>query len=319
MTFDSKESGYPSSVRTPLPTAVVPSDNPPLNSHSFIAGSTSAQIQEKLSREVQGVIEKHFKTDHHYCFLSIYATKRSISPEDADQVFRALQAENPEKTKDILLFLVSDGGYIEPAYQIAKLCKAYSHRSFQVTIPRRAKSAATLVAIGADRIHMGPLSELGPIDPQFYGLPALGVRRSLEIIASICDKYPNSSRLFCEYFQDQLPIEQIGYCDRISESAVQYAERLLKKKPQIPEGSIRQTAEQLVYEYKDHGFVIDVEEAQTRLGSSWVVADTPEAKFGEDIYQLLSGLNVMLHAIKNEKLSVVGSLLKDSIVRAEKE
>jgi Serine dehydrogenase proteinase len=46
---------------------------------------------------------------------------------------------------------------------------------------------ATLIAIGADEIHMGPLGQLGPIDPQIGGLPALGVSRALKTIASVAE------------------------------------------------------------------------------------------------------------------------------------
>jgi ClpP class serine protease len=121
------------------------------------------------------------------------------------------------------LFLISNGGSIEAAYKITKLCKQYSESTYEVIIPRHAKSAATLIAIGADVIHIGPLGELGPIDPQVGGLPALGVKRALEIIAPIVAKNPKSSELFARYLGSKLSIEQIGYCDRVSESAVQYA------------------------------------------------------------------------------------------------
>ena len=33
-------------------------------------------------------------------------------------------------------------------------------------VPKMAKSAATMICFGADRILLGPTSELGPIDPQ---------------------------------------------------------------------------------------------------------------------------------------------------------
>jgi hypothetical protein len=39
--------------------------------------------------------------------------------------------------------------------------------SVRVIVPREAKSAGTLVAMGAEEIVMGPASELGPVDPQF--------------------------------------------------------------------------------------------------------------------------------------------------------
>ena len=34
-------------------------------------------------------------------------------------------------------------------------------------MPNKAKSAATMVCLGASEILMGPSSELGPVDPQF--------------------------------------------------------------------------------------------------------------------------------------------------------
>jgi hypothetical protein len=40
------------------------------------------------------------------------------------------------------------------------------NRKFRVVVPNIAKSAATLLALGADQILMGYCSELGPIDPQ---------------------------------------------------------------------------------------------------------------------------------------------------------
>jgi len=185
------------------------------------------------------------------------------------------------------LFLISNGGSVEAAYKITKLCKQFSDSKYEVIIPRHAKSAATLVAIGADVIHIGPLGELGPIDPQVGGLPALGVKRALEIIAPIIAKNPKSSELFARYLGSKLSIEQIGYCDRVSESAVQYAERLLVKKEDFTETDAHRRAWELVHEYKDHGFVIDVEEARSHLGGGWIESDSLEIKFGEDIYELL--------------------------------
>jgi len=38
-------------------------------------------------------------------------------------------------------------------------------KSFNVLVPYRAYSAATLLALGADEIVMHPFAELGPIDP----------------------------------------------------------------------------------------------------------------------------------------------------------
>jgi len=63
------------------------------------------------------------------------------------------------------LIINSPGGDGTVAEKIIELCRAYC-KEFKVIVPNRAKSAATVVALGADEIIMGYCSELGPIDAQ---------------------------------------------------------------------------------------------------------------------------------------------------------
>jgi hypothetical protein len=62
------------------------------------------------------------------------------------------------------LFLVSNGGNGVVPWRLVSLFREFA-TSFNVMIPYRAYSAATLIAIGADQIVMGPFGEIGPIDP----------------------------------------------------------------------------------------------------------------------------------------------------------
>ncbi len=243
----------------------------------------------------------------HVCPLALLEPENSIDNFDLDKVFNALVENNPQKSKDVVLFLLSRGGDAEPAYQISKLCKSFAGNKFTAVIPRQAKSAATLVAIGADEIHMGPLGQLGPIDPQIGGLPALGVSQALKTIASVAEQFPGSAEMFARYLQMALTVEQIGYCDRISESAVQYAVRLLSIKPSLA-GKAPTIAKQLVHEYKDHGFVIDLAEARQLLGDDWILTDTPELKAAEAIYSLFDMINFFLRIAKTKRMVIAGGL-----------
>ena len=65
----------------------------------------------------------------------------------------------------LLLLLQSPGGDGTVVEKIVSLCRAQCKR-FRVIVPNEAKSAATLIALGADEIVMGPTSEIGPIDAQ---------------------------------------------------------------------------------------------------------------------------------------------------------
>src|SRR5437870_8330791 len=113
---------------------------------------------------------------------------------------------------------------------------------------------------------MGSLSELGPIDPQFQGLPALGLKRAIQHIAELVKEYPHATTLFSEYLGKCAQPIYLGYYERVAESAVQYAERLLElHKPKLSQAPAK-IAKDLVYSYKDHSFVTDVKEAQTIFG-----------------------------------------------------
>ncbi len=284
----------------------------PVGWAAFLKTAALQDIRERLANEIAEVLSRHGldKT----CCLALLEPHDYIDSYDLDQIFSALNGTNADHKRDVVMFLLSTGGAGEPAYQISKLCKSFAHKKFTVVVPRYAKSAATLLAIGADEIHMGPLGQLGPIDPQIGGLPALGVSQALKTIASVAAMYPKSAEMFARYLRLALTVEQIGYCDRISESAVQYAERLLSTKPSLVTKAAA-IARELVHEYKDHGFVIDLAEAQAHLGANWIMTGTPELQAAEEIYGLFERVNFFLDIALSKRAVVSGGAsLPSSVV-----
>ncbi len=278
----------------------------------FLKNMSPPEVKERFAKEASELLRQHGLGDA--CCLAILEPLDRIDGFDLDQIFNALMQLDPAHDKDVILFILSSGGAGEPAYQISKLCKSFAHSSFKVIVPRLAKSAATLIAIGADEIHLGPLGQLGPIDPQIDGLPALGVSRALRTIASVAEQYPRSAEMFARYLRMALTVEQIGYCDRISESAVQYAERLLSTKPSLAPKALA-IAKGLVHEYKDHAFVIDLDEAQKHLGSDWVKTGTKELEAAEALYALLEMVNFFYGITQSKRIFVSGGVvLPNSVI-----
>lgn len=68
--------------------------------------------------------------------------------------------------KDLHLLLRSLGGDPEAAIRLIRMCQDATDKKFVVVVPEMAKSAATIMSLGAHQIIMGPTSDLGPIDPQ---------------------------------------------------------------------------------------------------------------------------------------------------------
>lgn len=224
---------------------------------------------------------------------------------DADKIYNAVTAF--KDSKPLLLILYSSGGEAESAYLIGKLCREYCNNSFVVTVPRHAKSAATLICCAANEIHMGSLSELGPIDPQIDKLPALGLKNSIEHIAELVKKYPESSEMFARYLSRSLKLINLGYYERVAESAMQYAEKLLLTHKTLLPKSAREIAFDLVYKYKDHGFVIDKTESVEIFGNNIIKNNTAEYKLGNDLYKALSLIQNYFE-LRNYSFYFIGSL-----------
>ena len=62
------------------------------------------------------------------------------------------------------LFLITRGGITLVPTRLVGLIREYCGE-FGVLVPYMAHSAGTLIALGADEIVMGPMGELGPVDP----------------------------------------------------------------------------------------------------------------------------------------------------------
>lgn len=69
-------------------------------------------------------------------------------------------------SQDLHLILNTPGGDGETAIRLVRSAQARC-KELVVIVPDQAKSAGTVFALGAHRILMGPMSDLGPVDPQF--------------------------------------------------------------------------------------------------------------------------------------------------------
>lgn len=273
---------------------------------SLVSTKNDYLIKSKVEKYIWGIIEKEREIFQKNNCLFLFDEDNSITRGHADRIYSALLSF--DEKKDIILFLKSKGGSPEPAYLISRLCNKFKKNKFIVSIPAEAKSAATLLSFGADEIHMGPMSELGPIDIQVDGIPLLSVSSALKKIASIVQEYPKSSSMFSDYLTKNLSISHIGYYDRVTESAVQYAQILLDGKHDENTKTVGEIANHFTNHYKDHGFVIDVEESKDILGSYMVKDNTNIYAVGSRILTFINNVEFafILSGVK-KKIVFVGS------------
>ena len=139
--------------------------------------------------------------------LSYVSCGRAIDEADAFDLVRLLETVVPEAR--ITLLLDSPGGDVDAAEKVIHVlreaCAPSAGRGgdLEVVVPNAAKSAATLIALGADRILMSDSSELGPIDPQLpvagQGLvPVFALIRAYEEAERRCVQHPDNSAFAAE-------------------------------------------------------------------------------------------------------------------------
>lgn len=259
-------------------------------------------LKKAMGEHLLALAQKHNVPD--YTILYLLDAEDELSSWHSNRIYTAASAA--KKQKPILLLLHNLGGSIEAGYLISKTCKRLAGGKFVVAVPRKAKSAATLLALGADEIHMGLMSELGPIDPQIGGFPALGMKNALEILSELACKHPEASKMLGEYLQAKLDLRILGYFERINESAMQYAERLLTGKTLPPHRTAKTLADHFVNHYKDHGFVVDFDEARDLLGDGVVKQESAEYAFANAVYESLDFCRFVLRIMLNKDADLVG-------------
>lgn len=117
-------------------------------------------VRQQLIRS----IEDHLGGRAVVTFFTSFTYPVIVEDSDADMLESIVQ--HMDLSKGLCLVLNSPGGDALAAEKIIRVCRAYSNDDFEVMVPKAAKSAATMIALGSDRILMGKTSELGPIDPQ---------------------------------------------------------------------------------------------------------------------------------------------------------
>ena len=300
----------------------------------LFAEGDADKILGRLRTELSGLLKKWSRRLQRYNVV-FYYQPGSMTDDDTDDIYRALK-RGPVGKKDVLMLLVSNGGQTQAAYQISKLCRDWTKDRFIVSVPRQAYSAATLLCLGADAVHMGPLGNLGPIDSmQLYtsgkSVSSMAHIHSLQTITRWVTESPASQGFWAEILSKDVNFtySYIGMYEREEEATVQWAERLLIAGKSDPDRAAK-IAKYLTYEYKSHGFVIDRDEATDIFGADSVVRSSNELAFGEEAYDLIANVDKGLRAIEPDGdnigyggVKVVGTiddlvLLPPSITRRRK-
>lgn len=109
-------------------------------------------------------------------FFTSFRYPVMLEDSDADMLEGVLQ--KCDLSKGFALLLSSPGGSGLAAERIINICRSYSGTGkYQVIVPGKAKSAATMICLGGTKLIMRRTSELGSIDPQMVYAEEKQVKR----------------------------------------------------------------------------------------------------------------------------------------------
>ncbi len=91
---------------------------------------------------------------------------------DSDKELFMSAIHGLDRSKGLDLILHTQGGNVAATESIVDYLLKMFNNDIIVFVPQIAMSAGTLVALASKEIVMGSQSNLGPIDPQFNGIPA---------------------------------------------------------------------------------------------------------------------------------------------------
>lgn len=211
----------------------------------------------------------------------------SIRPHLVDQMIGA--ETSPSNDKGVALIIHSPGGDSVSAYRLATfLQKRFGF--FYAIVPEMAKSAATLLSLGARKIGLGPNAELGPLDMQVHepaeregrfsaldevqalerlhdsamtaALSSLMTLRGVtgkkyDVLLPMCLKFV--ADMWRPLFE-KIDVVHWTKMARALKVGEDYASRLLRKNHDKVSANF--LAEALVKNYPEHGFAINLHEAK---------------------------------------------------------
>jgi hypothetical protein len=195
----------------------------------------------------------------------------SVCHDDVLALFELL--EKIGRQEKIYLFIKSSGGNGQASLRIVNLLRQYCVEVVAV-VPLECASAATMITLGANEIHMGPMAYLTPVDTSLtHSLSPID--RDNDRVSVSLDELTRVVRLwqaqngnakenpYQELFQHVHPLV-IGAVDRAESLSIMLCKELLAY--HIKEDVVaEQIAAALNAKYPSHGYPILYEEAK-RIG-----------------------------------------------------
>lgn len=157
-----------------------------------------------------------------------------------------------DRTLGLDLLLHTTGGGTAATESLVDYLRAMFGSDIRAVVPQFALSGGTMMACAAKSIVMGKHSSLGPIDPQFHGIPAHGVVEEFQRARDEIERNPVAMALWQPILSKYDPT-WIGECEKAMAWAEEMTREWLRTGMFAGEDDAAGRIERVIEELTDHG------------------------------------------------------------------
>lgn len=157
-----------------------------------------------------------------------------------------------DRARGLDLILHTPGGGITATEHIVHYLRDLFHDNIRCIVPQIAMSAGTMIACACKEIVMGRQSSLGPIDPQFKGVPCHGVVEEFERAIKQISQEPESIGVWRQIIQQYKPTF-LGECQKAMDLSKELVKRWLFEVMFAGQKTARRLSTQIVNKLSNHG------------------------------------------------------------------
>ena len=224
----------------------------------FEANNAARYQRRALINEIQDHTERSL-----VCYVS--GNERWIDEDDPMAFVDLLHNAPPGRHLDLLLH--TGGGSVDAAEKLMGMLRRHvGQAELRIIVPDFAKSAGTLMVLGANSVVMSDTSELGPIDPQ---IRLRGEQLAVQNYLDAFRKHARTLKTDRDNIPAQIMLEKLDpatleTCEAAVNRARQAAESLLKRGMFRNGGNWSRTASELLdtTRWISHGQMISWEDAR---------------------------------------------------------
>ena len=147
-----------------------------------------------------------------------------IEIDDSDMTGLMEVVRGLKCNKGLDLIMHTPGGNPTAAESMVKYLRSKFNNDIRIIVPHLAMSAGTMIACSGKEIIMGKHSSLGPIDPQFNGIPAYSIKKEFEDAKEELSKNP-SSAIYWKLKLEKYPAAYLN----IALDSIDLAEQLVRE------------------------------------------------------------------------------------------